>query len=160
MSGAHSCYTTQTCDFSKHPPRTHTQESVGLSQDSDNDIFSLYSNPLPKHTHTHCPSVSLRSTRVSMFCTQIENEMGSGVRMRNLSTFSGSSNETCWDDESPPPPHLVTARARDIYPGAKPKALTEEGPENKITQIDARIKKGWQRITMLSDTGKRICQML
>lgn len=75
--------------------------------------------------------------------------------MKSHSTFSSNSNEPCQNNALPP----CHRQSQIFTPG--PNQNRGQGWALKIkTLIDARLRKGWHRIKMLSDTGKRVSQML
>lgn len=148
VTWSHSCYTTHTCDFST----SATWKSVALSQYFDNSMFSRNSKP-PPLTHTHCPSFFLLSTRGLgvLHSNPQRNRIRREGEKSLFNNFQRLMSPAGFDEPPPPISH--------IYHRAKPKPRQRRDPKIK-TWIDAKLSKGWQRITMLSDTGKRICQML
>lgn len=135
-------------------------------QQKDSSVATPRPPPTPpKHTtdthaHTHvqnpCVSRSVLVIRAWMFCTQIHKGTGSGVKMKNCPTFSSGSNDPYWDRHWDP---LCRHQGQRSTPLPK-QNLVGGGLWNIKTLINARLTKGRQRIKMLFDTWKRICQML
>ncbi len=114
---------------------------------------STVNQPLCAHTPTALLHLLAINKGFSVL-THIHKETGSGARKNaQLSAALMSPAET---DKRP----ALSPPEPDTYPRAKPRAGQGRAQKIKNTEIDARLRKGWQRITMLSDTGKRICQML